>query len=345
MGLFNFKKFKEKVQEKKKTNEIKKKVEENKIFKESDSKEKFDTGLRSSSKGLNSLIDNIVSQHTEVDEEFFEALEEQLIGFDVGYNATTKIVDAIREEVKYQNIKDVNTIMQLVLDKLLVYYIQDSTFDTDINLTNDRTNVVLVVGVNGVGKTTSIAKIANKFVKEKKKVLLVAGDTFRAGAVEQLQKWAERLHMDIIVPDKEGQDPAAVIYKGLEKGYNEKYDLVICDTSGRLQNKVNLMNELNKIFKVIKRFDETAPHETLLVLDATTGQSGLNQAKAFNEVTDVTGIILAKMDSSSRGGIVLAIKDLFNIPVKFIGLGESLDDLEPFDIEKFLEGLTTQLGK
>ncbi len=151
--------------------------------------------------------------------------------------------------------------------------------------------------------------------------------------------------MDIIVPDKEGQDPAAVIYKGLEKGYNEKYDLVICDTSGRLQNKVNLMNELNKIFKVIKRFDETAPHETLLVLDATTGQSGLNQAKAFNEVTDVTGIILAKMDSSSRGGIVLAIKDLFNIPVKFIGLGESLDDLEPFDIEKFLEGLTTQLGK
>ena len=344
MGLFDFKKLKDKFKERKKQKQIKEKVDENKIFKEENAKEKFDTGLRKSSKGLSALVDNIVSQHSEINDELFESLEEQLIAYDVGYNATMKIVDAVKEEVKFQNVNDINSIMQIMLDKLLVYYIQDSTIDTDINLENNRTNVVLVSGVNGVGKTTSIAKIANKFVKENKKVLLVAGDTFRAGAVEQLKKWAERLKVEIVLPKKEGQDPTSVIYEGLEKGYKDKYDLIICDTSGRLQNKVNLMNELNKIVKTIKKFDETAPHESLLVLDATTGQSGLNQAKAFNESSNITGIILAKMDSSSKGGIVLAIKDLFNIPVKFIGLGEGLDDLEPFDIESFLEGLTKSFG-
>lgn len=344
MGLFNLAKIKEKIKEKQKQKEIKKKIDDNKVFKQENTKEKFDNGLRNSSKGLTSIVNNIVSQCTQIDDNLFELLEEQLIAYDVGYNATIKIVDAIKEEIKYQNISSIDEITQVILDKILVYYIQDSSIDTDINLENNRTNVVLVVGVNGVGKTTSIAKIANKFIKENKKVLLVAGDTFRAGAVEQLSKWAQRLNVDIVLPKKDGQDPASVIYEGLEKGYNDKYDLIICDTSGRLQNKVNLMNELNKIIKIIHKFDPQAPHETLLVLDATTGQSGLNQAKAFNEVGLVSGIILTKMDSSSKGGIVLAIKDLFNIPVKFIGLGESLDDLEPFDIEKFIAGLIKEFG-
>ncbi|MDE6289652.1 MAG: signal recognition particle-docking protein FtsY, partial [Ureaplasma sp.] len=192
---------------------------------------------------------------------------------------------------------------------------------------------------------TSIAKITNSFVKQGKKVLLVAGDTFRAGAVEQLKVWAEKLNVDIVYSDKEGQDPASLIYTGVKKGYDEKYDLVICDTSGRLQNKVNLMNELKKIVNVIHKFDETAPHETLLVLDATTGQSGLNQAKSFNEVSNVSGIILTKMDSTSKGGIIFAIKDIFNTPVKFIGLGEFIDDLEPFDLQKFIDGMAAEFDE
>lgn len=343
MGLFNFKEFREKIKEKKKQAQIKSQVEQNRIFKTGDNQAKFDDGLRNSSKGLSLLIEKAINQYNVVDEQLFDTLEEQLIGYDVGYLATRKIIDAIKEEIRFQNVKDPQVIKQIVLDKLLVYYIQDTSINTDINLASDRTNVVIVVGVNGVGKTTSIAKIANHFVKQHKKVLLIAGDTFRAGAVEQLTKWADTLHIEIVTPKKSGQDPASVIYEGLEKGYAEHYDLVICDTSGRLQNKVNLMNELNKIVKIIHKFDATAPHETLLVLDATTGQSGLSQAKAFKEASNPTGIILAKMDSSSKGGIVLAIKDMFDIPVKFIGLGETLEDLKPFEIESYLEGLIKEL--
>lgn len=344
MALFNFKEFREKIKESKKQKDLKKQVEKNSLFKIEDNQEKFDQGLRKSSKGLSVLIDNIVAQHNEINEDLFDTLEEQFISYDVGYLATNKIVTAIKEEIQFQNTNDVEIIKQIILDKLLVYYIQDSSINTDIELKNDRTNVVLVVGVNGVGKTTTIAKIANYFIKLDKKVLLIAGDTFRAGAVEQLDEWAKRLNTDIIKPKKDGQDPASVIFEGLEKGYKDHYDLIICDTSGRLQNKVNLMNELNKIVKIIKRYDETAPHETLLVLDATTGQSGLNQAKAFKEAANPTGIVLAKMDSSSKGGIVLAIKDLFNIPVKFIGLGESLDDLKQFDLEAYLEALIQEFN-
>ncbi|MGL4951623.1 MAG: signal recognition particle-docking protein FtsY [Mycoplasma sp.] len=345
MSIFNLKKIREKIKENKKQTEIAEKADENRIFKASDNQKSFDDGLRNSSKGLSSLIDKLVGKHIKIDSDFFEELEEQLIEFDVGYQATRKIIDAIEEEVRFQNVNDPNVIKQIIVDKLLVYYISDSNIDMEINLLEDRTNVVLVVGVNGVGKTTSIAKITNYFVQQNKKVLLVAADTFRAGAVEQLKKWAEILNVDIVTPQKDGQDPASVIFEGLEKGYASKYDLIICDTSGRLQNKINLMNELNKIVKIIKRFDTTAPHETLLVLDATTGQSGLNQAKAFKEVANPTGIVLAKMDSSSKGGIILAIKDLFNIPVKFIGLGESLNDLKPFDLELFIEALIKDLIK
>lgn len=319
--------------------QIAKKNEENSVFKLEDNKEKFDLGLKKNSSILKEGINSLLTKYSTINEELFESLEELLISYDVGYGATQKIIDAVKDEILMQNIKETKLIKQIFIDKMFIYYINNSIISTDINLKNDRTNVVLVVGVNGVGKTTSIAKITNKFVNQNKKVLLVAGDTFRAGAVEQLKIWSSRLGVDIILPEKPNQDPASLIYKGVEKGYNEKYDLVICDTSGRLQNKVNLMNELKKIYNVIHKFDQNAPHETLLVLDATTGQSGLNQAKAFHEVSNITGIILAKMDSTSRGGIIFAIKDLFDIPVKFIGLGEGIDDLEPFDLQKFIDGM------
>lgn len=319
--------------------QIAKKNEENSVFKLEDNKEKFDLGLKKNSSILKEGINSLLTKYSTINEELFESLEELLISYDVGYGATQKIIDAVKDEILMQNIKETKLIKQIFIDKMFIYYINNSIISTDINLKNDRTNVVLVVGVNGVGKTTSIAKITNKFVNQNKKVLLVAGDTFRAGAVEQLKIWSSRLGVDIVLPEKPNQDPASLIYKGVEKGYNEKYDLVICDTSGRLQNKVNLMNELKKIYNVIHKFDQNAPHETLLVLDATTGQSGLNQAKAFHEVSNITGIILAKMDSTSRGGIIFAIKDLFDIPVKFIGLGEGIDDLEPFDLQKFIDGM------
>lgn len=313
------------------------------VKQESVSQKKFDDGLKKSSSNLSQAIAEISKKYKEVDESLYESIEELLISYDVGVTATMKIVDAIRDEINFQNVKDPKLIKEIIVDKIFTYYIQDTNVNTFLNVKNDRTNVILVTGVNGVGKTTSIAKIANKFKKEKKKILLVAGDTFRAGAVEQLNVWSQKIGTDIVLPDKPNQDPASVIYMGLKKGYEEKYDLIICDTSGRLQNKVNLMNELKKIHQVIHKFDNSAPHEVLLVLDATTGQSGIIQAKAFKEITDVTGIILAKMDSTSKGGIILSIKDNFDIPVKYIGLGEKLEDLSLFDLEKFIIGITKEL--
>lgn len=319
--------------------EIKKINEENRILKKEDNQEKFDIGLKKTSSALETGINELVKKYKKIDEELYESLEELLISYDIGSTATDKILEAIKEEVIYQNVTNPELIKEIFLDKMFIYYINNSIIDTDINLRQDRTNVVLIVGVNGVGKTTSIAKLANKFIKENKKVLLVAADTFRAGAVEQLKVWADRLGVDIVLPQQPNQEPASVIYQGVQRGYEQKYDLIICDTSGRLQNKTNLMNELKKIYQIIGKWDSEAPHETLLVLDATTGQSGLNQAKAFSEVSKITGIILTKMDSTSKGGIIFAIKDMFNIPVKFIGLGESLDDLEIFDLQTFMSGM------
>lgn len=313
------------------------------VKQEVQSQKKFDDGLKKSSSNLSKAIAEISKKYKEIDESLYENIEEILISYDVGVVATTKILEAIKDEINFQNVKDPKLIREIIVDKLFTYYIQDTNVNTFFNVQNNRTNVILVTGVNGVGKTTSIAKIANKFKKEKKKVLLVAGDTFRAGAIEQLEIWAKKISVDIVVPDKPGIGPDAVIYKGLDKGYKEKYDIVLCDTSGRLNNKINLMKELEKINNNIKKFDSTAPHEVLLVLDATTGQSGINQAKAFKEITNVSGIILAKMDGTSKGGIVLSIKDNFNIPVKYIGLGEKLDDLSPFDLEKFIIGITKEI--
>lgn len=321
---------------------IHEKNELNRVFNQN--QDQYDKGLRLSANSFSDALNNLSKRYVSLNDEYFNELFELFISLDIGYSSSEKIINAIKDEVRYQNINDINLIKQIIIDKLFVYYIQDTSFNINLNYSENRTNVFLMIGVNGVGKTTTIAKIANKFKLLNKKVLFVAGDTFRAGAVEQLKIWAERTNSDIVFASNAKQDSPSIIYQGIKKGVEEKYDLVICDTSGRLQNKINLMNELKKIRDVIAKFIPDAPHETLLVLDATTGQSGLNQAKAFHELTPVSGIVLTKMDGSARGGIILAIKDLFNIPVKLIGLGEQLNDLTEFDLEKYIIGMTAGLN-
>ena len=307
------------------------------------SSEKFDSGLRKSSSSLANSVNNIAKKYRKLNQDLIDQIEETLLLYDVGSQSTQKILDAIIDEIKYQNVTDPELIKTIIIDKLFVYYIQNTNIDTSIKLQDNKSNVILITGANGVGKTTSIAKLAQKFKQDSKSVCLVEGDTFRAGAVEQLKVWANKLNVPIFVPEKANQDPASVIYKGIEYATQNKIDVVICDTSGRLQNKTNLMNELKKINDIIKKFDSNQPCESLLVIDATTGQSGISQARAFNEVTKITGIILTKMDSTSKGGIILSIKDAFNLPVKYIGLGENLNDLQEFDLEKFLHGLINSL--
>ena len=321
--------------------QIEEKVEEKTLV---DKQEKFDKGLKKSASGLDQSIDEIAKNFRRVDDQLIEQIEEAILLYDIGPAATQKILDAIIDEIKFQRVEDPKLIKEIIMDKLFVYYIQNTDVDTTINIKKGQLNVVLVTGANGVGKTTSIAKLAHKYKKEGYKVSLVAGDTFRASAVEQLKIWADRIGVPIFTPSQTGQDPASVIYNGLTHAKENNIDLVICDTSGRLQNKINLMNELKKIDGVIKKFDNTQPCESLLVLDATTGQSGINQAQAFNDVTKSTGIILTKMDSTSKGGIILSIKDAFNLPVKFIGLGESFDDLQEFDLQDFIKGLTNSIN-
>jgi fused signal recognition particle receptor len=338
MGIF--KKFKNLITRKKAISEQVKNVNESNVLIEQN---KFDQGLKRSSSTLQHSINEIAKKYRRLDDELVEAIEELLLSFDVGSSSTQKILTSIVDEIKFQNVTDPDLIKQIIIDKIFVYYIQDTNVDTTINLKQGECNVILVTGVNGVGKTTTIAKLANRFKNEGLKVCLVAGDTFRAGAIQQLDIWAQKIGVPIHKPQKDGQDPASVIFGGLEYTTRNKIDVLICDTSGRLQNKTNLMNELKKINNIIQRFQPNQPAESLLVLDATTGQSGIAQAKAFNEVTKLTGIVLTKMDSSSKGGIILAIKDAFNLPVKLIGLGEQLNDLQPFDLEMFIHGITKEL--
>ena len=249
---------------------------------------------------------------------------------------------AQRDDAKKEKIEDPELLKELIVDELFIIYVNDEILVNKINYNENGPTVLLFVGVNGVGKTTTIAKIAKREKDSGKKVLLVAGDTFRAGAIEQLMEWGNRLNIDVIYGD-EGCDPSSIVYKGVLKAKDENYDIVLIDTAGRLQNKVNLMKELEKINKVIGNFIEDAPHETLLVLDASTGQNGISQAKAFKEITNITGIVLTKLDGTAKGGIVLAIKEEVNIPVKYIGLGEKAEDLEVFDIEKYIYGLFKDL--
>lgn len=247
-------------------------------------------------------------------------------------------IDRLKERVKHEKIEDTEYLKEIIVDELFIIYVNDEVITSKINFANEGPTIILFVGVNGVGKTTTIAKIADKLKNEGKKVMLVAGDTFRAGATKQLEEWANKVGTSF-TGRSEGADPASVVYDGLEKAKEESIDVVLIDTAGRLQNKTNLMKELEKINKVIGKIIPGAPHETLLVIDATTGQNGISQAIAFKEITNITGIVLTKLDGTAKGGIVLAIKEKVGIPVKYIGLGEKKEDLQPFDIEKYIYGL------
>ncbi|UZQ29568.1 MAG: signal recognition particle-docking protein FtsY [Spiroplasma phoeniceum] len=302
---------------------------------------KLEKALRKSRLTFSNDIKKLAHKYKEYDDQYLEELEEILIASDMGMNMVLQITNQIRKKVrKGWSIEDTNDyLVEIIMD----LYNDPKSKQNKLNIKDQRLNLILMVGVNGAGKTTTIAKLTKQFLDQNKKVLLVAADTFRAGAVEQLNQWAERLNVNIVKPLKEGQDPASVIYDGLVKGKKEQVDIIIIDTAGRLQNKVNLMNELNKINRIIQREIPDAPHETLLVIDGVTGQNGISQAKNFSEVTDVSGIVLTKMDGTAKGGVVLAIKDQLNIPVKLIGLGEQPTDLQEFDIEQYIYNLTKDL--
>ncbi|UPM53056.1 signal recognition particle-docking protein FtsY [Gottfriedia acidiceleris] len=302
--------------------------------------QKFKSGLEKSRNNLTEGLNDLFARYRKVDEDFFEELEEILIMADVGVNTVMELVEDLKFEVKRKNIQDPKGVQEVISEKLVELYKGDDLTDDsfEINLNPDGLTVVLFVGVNGVGKTTSIGKIAHKLKTEGKKVLLAAGDTFRAGAIEQLEVWGDRVGVETI-KQGEGSDPAAVMYDAVQAAKARKVDVLLCDTAGRLQNKVNLMKELEKVRNVIAREVPGAPHEVLLVIDATTGQNGLVQAKTFSEATNVTGIVLTKLDGTAKGGIVLAIRNELKVPVKFVGLGEQMDDLQPFQAEQFVYGL------
>ncbi|MDF2904349.1 MAG: signal recognition particle-docking protein FtsY, partial [Bacillus sp. (in: firmicutes)] len=285
-------------------------------------------------------VNDLVARYRKVDEEFFEELEEILIQADVGFDTVMKLIDELKLEVKRKNIQDPKEVQSVISEKLVEIYQGDKgeTITSELNIQDNELTVILFVGVNGVGKTTTIGKLGHKFKSEGKRVLMAAGDTFRAGAIEQLEVWGERVGVEVI-KQAAGSDPAAVMFDAIQAAKARNADILLCDTAGRLQNKVNLMKELEKVKRVIEREISGAPHEVLLVLDATTGQNAMIQAKTFKEATDVSGIVLTKLDGTAKGGIVLAIRNELDIPVKFVGLGEKMDDLQEFDAEKYVYGL------
>ena len=338
MGLFSklkevFSKKEEKIEEVK-NEEVKIDNEEKEEIVET---EKYVDGLSKSRDNFVNKLSILGIKYTKISDEFYDELEEILITADIGVNTVMDFVDRLKKRVKEENISDFEYLKEVIVDELFMIYVGNDVLSSKLNLVDGELNVVLFVGVNGVGKTTSIAKIANKLKNDGKKVMLIAGDTFRAGAVTQLDEWAKKVGVSFFGDDRE--DPSAVIYDGLTKAKNEDYDVVLVDTAGRLQNKVNLMKELEKMNRVIGELVPNNPIETLLVIDATTGQNGISQAKSFKEITNITGIVLTKLDGTAKGGIVLAIRELVNIPVKFVGLGEKETDMIPFDIEKYIYGL------
>ncbi|MBS1005877.1 signal recognition particle-docking protein FtsY [Levilactobacillus brevis] len=299
----------------------------------------YDKGLEKTRTTFGQRLNALLANFRHVDESFFDDLEETLIGADVGFDMAVKLSDELRDEVKLQNAKKSQDVQNVVVEKLVEIYEAAGNHETTaINMAETGPTVILFVGVNGVGKTTTIGKMANRYHQAGKKVLLAAADTFRAGATEQLDVWAKRADVDIVT-GKPQSDPAAVVFDAVQKAKQDDYDILFVDTAGRLQNKVNLMNELEKMKRIITREIPSAPHEVLLVLDATTGQNALTQAKLFKESTAVTGIVLTKLDGTARGGIVLAIRNELHVPVKFIGLGEQISDLRPFDPNEFVYGL------
>ncbi len=314
--------------------EVEKQVEDKEELKET-----YVRGMKKSNRGFMYKLKSLTSMFHKVNEEYFDSLEEILIEADVGVDLSLRLIDEAKKEAKINKIDDPKSINELLVEKMFDGYQEKGEHvSPDIQFDDKGPTVLLVVGVNGVGKTTTIAKLANRYKKMGKKVLLVAADTFRAGAVEQLKVWAERLNIDIVTGE-DGSDPSSLCYDGLVKGKKEEYDLIIVDTAGRLQNKTNLMAELSKMKRVMKKVIEDAPHEVFLIVDANTGQNGVEQAKVFKKVTSLTGIVITKMDGTSKGGIILAIRDLLGVPVRFIGLGEGMDDLKEFDLDAYLYGL------
>ena len=328
---------KEEKEVKKEEKKKNKKEKKRKLTEEEKNLITYDKGLEKSRKEFVSELTILGKKFTKVTEDYYDELESLLIKADIGVNTVFKFMDKLRDRVKHENITDVAYLNEVIVDELFMIYVEGESLTDKIHYAEEGPTVILMVGVNGVGKTTTIGKLASKYRKEGKKVMLIAGDTFRAGAVPQLEEWAKRT--DSLFFGKENTDPAGVIFDGLVKAKEENVDIVLIDTAGRLQNKVNLMNELEKINKVIGRHIPNAPHETLLIIDATTGQNGISQAESFKSITNITGIVLTKMDGTAKGGIVLAIKDAVSIPVKFIGLGEKESDLRPFDIEDYIYGL------
>ncbi len=298
----------------------------------------YEKGLTKTRKSFVSNLIGLTSRYQKITDEYFDELEEILIMADIGVNTVMNFMDRLRDRVRKEKLESPEELKEIIVDELFIIYVNDSILTNKIQYAESGPTILLFVGVNGVGKTTTIGKLAWKLKQEGKKVLLVGGDTFRAGAVKQLEEWSVKVGVGF-VGKEEGSDPASVVFDGLKKAKEESYDVVLIDTAGRLQNRVNLMNELEKINRIIGREIPEAPHETLLIIDATTGQNGISQAKKFKEITNITGIVLTKLDGTAKGGIVLAIKEEVMLPVKYIGLGEAKEDLQSFDIEKYIYGL------
>ncbi|MBU1094255.1 MAG: signal recognition particle-docking protein FtsY [Firmicutes bacterium] len=308
-----------------------------KLFGKKPKNERYQLGLHKTKENLGNLK-AILAASKKIDDELFDSLEDIFIQADIGIDTVIYFIDQLRQEVEHKEITDPNDLAEIIVDKMFEIYLKGELVQTDLNYDEHEVNVYLFVGVNGVGKTTTIGKLAKQLKDDGKKVMMVAGDTFRAGAINQLVEWGKRSGTFVYTKET-GSDPSSVIYDALEIARTEKYDVVLCDTAGRLQTKVNLMAELSKMKRVIQKSLPNAPQETLLVIDATTGQNGMRQAEVFKEATDVSGIILTKLDGTAKGGIVLAIRHLYNLPIKYVGLGEKIDDLVMFDIEQYIYGL------
>ena len=323
------------------TRKVEEKPEEAQVSKTETEQEKYNRTLKKTRTGFAARLNEFFANFRRVDEEFFEELEEMLILSDVGVNVATQLTEDLRYEARLENVKKTEDLQRLIIEKLVDIYEKDDVYKEQINF-QDGLTVMLFVGVNGVGKTTSIGKLAHKYKQEGKKVMLVAADTFRAGAVAQLVEWGRRVDVPVVT-GAEKADPASVVFDGMEKALAEGVDVLMIDTAGRLQNKDNLMAELEKIGRIIKRVVPEAPHETLLALDASTGQNALSQAKEFSKITPLTGLVLTKLDGSAKGGVVLAIRQELDIPVKLIGFGEKIADIGEFHSEEFMQGLLTGL--
>ncbi|NQX83824.1 MAG: signal recognition particle-docking protein FtsY [Mycoplasmataceae bacterium] len=327
------KKLKDKVKSRKKSDEVLEKIKET-------NSSTYEKGLKKSSFFITNKLNKLAESKISIGDEYFESIEEILIMSDVNYATAIKIISLLKKAIVKNKAESVSECNELLFEVIYNLYGSD---DTSLNFNKDGLTVILVIGVNGVGKTTSIAKLSNIIQKSGKSVRVVAGDTFRAGAVDQLSKWAEKLNIGITKPVKDFQDPASVIFKGIDDAIEEGVDVLICDTAGRLQSKKNLMNELNKINSIIEKKVKGGASEVLLVVDSTTGQNAISQAHSFNEVAEITGIVLTKLDGTSKGGVILSIKNQIDIPVKFVGLGEKIDDLQSFNLEEYILSFTEGL--